>query len=71
MSKKFNLEQALSELEAIVDKMDAGAGISLEESLKQFAAGIKLSAQCQKELQAAEHKVQVLVDQNQLETDTE
>ena len=51
--------------------MDAGAGISLEESLKQFAAGIKLSAQCQKELQAAEHKVQVLVDQNQLETDTE
>lgn len=68
MSKKFNLETSLKELETIINKMDAGSeDLSLEESLKHFESGIKLSKQCQKALQDAEHKVDVLMAENNQE----
>jgi len=39
--------------------------ISLEDSLKKFERGIELTRTCQKALQEAEQKVQILVEKKQ------
>ncbi len=57
---KFNFEEALSSLETLVEAMEAG-DLSLEESLKAFEQGIKLTRECQQMLDQAEQKVQVLL----------
>lgn len=62
-AKKFNFEQALEKLDAIVEKMEAG-GLSLEDSLKHFEQGVKLTKECQTTLKAAEQKVKVLLEKN-------
>ena len=38
--------------------------MSLEESLKSFEKGIKLTRQCQEELSKAELKIQRLIEEN-------
>ncbi|MEN8213892.1 MAG: exodeoxyribonuclease VII small subunit [Pseudomonadota bacterium] len=52
-------EQALAELEALVETMEQG-DLTLEESLKSFERGIALTRRCQESLQAAEQKVTML-----------
>ncbi len=52
-------EQSLSELEALVERMESG-DLSLEESLGAFEQGIALTRSCQQALQAAEQKVEIL-----------
>jgi exodeoxyribonuclease VII small subunit len=42
--------------------------ISLEESLKSFERGVALTRTCQKALQDAEHKVQIIIDKNGSQT---
>ncbi|MBN2539628.1 MAG: exodeoxyribonuclease VII small subunit [Deltaproteobacteria bacterium] len=56
--KKF--EKALEKLEGIVRKMEEG-NMSLEESLKAFEEGIKLSRFCAGKLDEAERKVKLLL----------
>jgi len=58
---KIDFEGALKELEALVEKMEDG-NISLEESLKYFERGIALTRTCQKALEEAEQKVQLLLE---------
>lgn len=63
MAKKtaeFDFEKALAELEALVEKMEQG-DLTLEESLRQFERGVALTRACQKALQDAEQKVQILM----------
>ena len=57
----FQFEQALSELEAVVEHLESGE-LSLEESLKHFERGIALTRACQKSLAEAEQRVRVLMD---------
>jgi len=57
-----SFEESLRKLEAIVEQLEKG-DLPLEESIKLFEEGIGLSATCQKELDAAEGKVQLLVKQ--------
>ncbi len=63
MSKKktppTSFEDALNELEALVEQMEGG-DMSLEQSLGAFERGIALTQQCQVALRAAEQKVEVL-----------
>ncbi len=59
----FNFEEALEELEDLVSSMEEG-DLSLEESLKAFEKGIKLTRECQTALKKAEQKVQVLLNEN-------
>jgi exodeoxyribonuclease VII small subunit len=59
----FDFEKSLAVLEAIVEKMEHG-DISLEDSLKQFEQGVKLTRACQQALQDAEQKVQILLEKN-------
>lgn len=59
-SKPVDFEQALRELEALVERMEKGE-LSLEESLQDFARGIELTRSCQQALQDAEQRVQILL----------
>ena len=67
---KTNLEKSLKELETIVEKLEEG-DIPLEESLKEFEKGVKLSRDCQTALKDAEQKVQILIDGELKDFDTE
>lgn len=71
MSKKkadlSQFEQTLSELELIVQQLEHGE-LSLDQSLQQFERGITLARQSQQLLQAAEQKVQILMQQQQQES---
>lgn len=58
-----DFETALKELEILIEKMEQGE-LSLEESLQHFERGVKLSRNCQQALQAAEQKVEVLMQEN-------
>jgi exodeoxyribonuclease VII small subunit len=62
---KFNFEEALANLEALVEAMEEG-DLSLEESLKAFEQGIKLTRECQAAIEQAEQKVNLLVKEGHL-----
>lgn len=61
--KSFNFEQALGELETLVSAMESGE-MSLEESLRAFEQGIRLTRECQEALTQAEQKVQLLLSED-------
>jgi len=52
-------EEALAELEALVETLEQG-DLSLEESLKSFERGVSLARTCQDALARAEQKVAIL-----------
>src|SRR5690242_15171740 len=56
--KKF--EAAMARLEDIVQELEKG-DVPLEQSLKLFEEGIKLSRICNKRLEEAERKVEILL----------
>ena len=56
----MDFEKKLNRLEDIVQKMEKGE-LPLEESLKLFEEGIKLSRECHTQLNEAEVKVKKLV----------
>lgn len=68
MSKKQpetpQFEQNLRELEAIVQQLEQG-DLSLDTALLQFERGVQLSRLSQQQLQNAEQKVQILLQQPQ------
>ena len=55
------LEKSLAELEALVEKLEGG-DLSLEETLKYFERGVKLTRECQVTLKKAEQKVEILLN---------
>ncbi len=59
----MDFEKKLARLEEIVGKMEGG-DVSLEDSLKLFEEGVQLSRTCQKELDQAEQKVELLLGQD-------
>lgn len=61
---KKTFEDALSQLESIVARLENG-DLPLEESLKLFEEGIRLSRFCNQKLNEAQKKVQVLLKGNE------
>ncbi len=57
----LDFETALGELEALVERMEAGE-TSLEDSLRDFERGVELTRSCQQALRDAEQKVQQLLE---------
>ena len=55
-------EESLKQLEAIVNKLERG-DLPLEESVRLFEEGVKLSNACKQDLEAAEGKIQILLKQ--------
>lgn len=60
--KVANFEESLQQLETLVNTMEQG-DLSLEDSLKAFETGIKLTHDCQTQLTEAEQKVQLLLEE--------
>ena len=55
-AKKLKFEEAMQRLQEIVGKLESGEE-SLEDSMKLFQEGAKLSAQCYQMLDKAEQQV--------------
>lgn len=62
--KIVNFEKAIEQLEDLVENMEEG-DMTLEESLKAFENGIKLTQDCQLALTDAEQRVSKLVKDQQ------
>lgn len=62
-AKNINFEKSLDQLEELVEDMEHG-DLTLEESLKAFEKGVKLTRDCQSALDQAEQKVQLLIEDN-------
>jgi exodeoxyribonuclease VII small subunit len=58
--KETGFEAALAELEQLVARMETG-DLPLDEALKGFERGVQLTRECQSALQAAQQKVQILL----------
>jgi exodeoxyribonuclease VII small subunit len=59
-AKKPDFEHSLARLEEIVQKLES-ANLSLDEAMKMFEEGVQLSRECQKHLEQAEGKVEILL----------
>ena len=60
MSEKKTFEDSLNELEQIATKLESG-DLSLDEAIKEFEKGMKLSKECTEKLDDAEKKINILV----------
>jgi exodeoxyribonuclease VII small subunit len=58
--KEPDFEQALAELEKLVQRLEGGE-LPLDEALKTFERGIELTRHCQTSLKAAQQKVEILL----------
>jgi exodeoxyribonuclease VII small subunit len=54
-------EEHLTQLETVVERLERG-DLTLEESVRLFEEGMKLSQACKEELEQAEGRIQVLVE---------
>lgn len=57
--EKMSFEQSIEKLEEIIKELE-NEDISLEESMKKFEMGVKLSSNCLKKLNEAEGKIEKL-----------
>ncbi len=58
--KKKTFEASLQDLEKIVRKLEDG-DLALEDSLKLFEDGVRLSRECQERLNQAERRIEILL----------
>ena len=63
-------EKDLETLEKIVEQLEEG-GLSLDDSLKKFEEGMRLAQRCDKALNAAEKKIEILTRNAEGELETE
>ena len=61
MAEKNNFEQQLTELEKIVSNLENG-NVALDDALKEFQEGVKISRNLDKKLTQAEETVAKLID---------
>jgi exodeoxyribonuclease VII small subunit len=57
-----DFEKRLTDLESVVERLEQG-DLPLEESVRLFEEGMKLSQSCKLELDSAEGRIQVLIEQ--------
>src|SRR4051812_37670456 len=62
-AKEPDFEQALAELEQLVERLERG-DLPLDEALKTFERGVALTRHCQTSLKAAQQKVEILLKKN-------
>lgn len=61
MANKKTFEESIKELEEIVEKLEKG-DCPLDEAVKLFEKGVKLSGDCHKTLSDAEQKIKILTE---------
>jgi exodeoxyribonuclease VII small subunit len=62
-TQEAGFEQALSELENLVEQLESGE-LSLDQSLQQFKRGVELTRHCQGILKQAQQVVEQLIEAN-------
>ena len=61
MKNNITFEESLARLEIIVRELESG-DVTLDDSVKLFEEGIKLSGICSKYLKDAKQKVEILIE---------
>ena len=61
MKEEKTFEDDLKELEEIANNLESG-NLNLDEAIKEFEKGMKLSKECTKKLDLAEKKINILVE---------
>lgn len=59
--EQLSFEQALAELEAVIDRIESGE-VGLEESLKQYEAGMAMVQRCRAVLDKTEKRIAELTE---------
>jgi exodeoxyribonuclease VII small subunit len=59
-AKKPDFERSLARLEEVVRRLES-ANLSLDDAMKLFEEGVELSRECQKQLEQAEGRVEILL----------
>ena len=57
--EEMTFEEAMAELEAVVDQLDRG-DVALDESIKLYERGALLKKRCERKLKEAEEKVSAI-----------
>lgn len=60
VAKKPDFERSLARLEEVVRKLESPQ-LSLDEAMRLFEEGVGLSRECQKQLEEAEGRVEILL----------
>ena len=58
--KKAEFEKSLARLEEVVRRLD-NANLTLDDAMKLFEEGVTLTRECQKQLEEAEGRVEILL----------
>jgi len=66
MATKKTFEESIGELETIVEALEKG-DCPLDEAVKLFEKGVKISKECHKRLNDAEQKIKILTETDELE----
>jgi len=66
----INFEQSLKQLETLVESLETG-NLNLDESLKSFEKGIKITRDCQSALSDAEQRVRILTRDRDSDSETQ
>ena len=61
--KELNFEEKMENLEKIVQELEKG-DLNLDDSIKKFEEGMKISKECNDFLEDAQKKITVLINEN-------
>ena len=61
MEKEMNFEELMKRLETITTKLEK-ENLNLDESVKLFEEGMKISKECSEKLESAEKRITVLLN---------
>lgn len=64
--KELNFEELMQKLESITNKLEKES-LSLDESVKLFEEGMKISKECNSKLESAEKRITILLDTDNLD----
>jgi len=59
-AKKADFEKSLGRLEEVVKRLES-ANLPLDDAMKLFEEGVELTRECQKQLEQAEGRVEILL----------
>ena len=62
MSEEMSFEETLTQLEEVVNHLEAGDSLTLDESLQAFETGVRLARICRQKLDGAELRVRQLIE---------
>ena len=71
MSEELTFEETLKQLEDVVERLESGDSLTLDESLEAFEEGVRLTRLCRKTLEEAELRVRRLAEDEEVESDGE